>query len=102
MDVAEIRKTEALEGLELKLKTVYERVVTSRERLQSTESIVRLADKGYSVAYRSFQVGQSSLIELRNAELELNRARTAHNATLFAYHSALIELKVLMGENRFE
>ncbi len=102
MAVTEITETQALEGLELQLKMVYERLVTSRERLKSTESIVALAQRGYSVANRSFQVGQISLIELRNTELELNKARTAHNATLFAYHSALIELKVLMGEHRFE
>ncbi len=84
-------------NLELALRKAYEKVISNRDRLNATSEVVVLAEKGFSIAKVSYEVGSKTFLDMQNSELELNRAKTAYNAALFAFNSALIDLKILMG-----
>lgn len=88
---------ETLNNFELALRKAYEKVISNRDRLNATSEVVVLAEKGFSIAKVSYEVGSKTFLDMQNSELELNRAKTAYNAALFAFNSALIDLKILMG-----
>ncbi|MDG5814767.1 TolC family protein [Chitinispirillales bacterium ANBcel5] len=99
--VVYLRKMENEQNFEIKMKSAYERFKNSQRRLQRTVNIQKLADRGHSVAALSYENGLVTILELRNAQLEVKKARIAHNSALLDYHAALIELKILMGDNNF-
>lgn len=92
-----LTKEEAKDGLVLATKNAYEQVTLSKDRLQATRSVLVLAEKGYSIAKKAYEVGSKTFLDVQNAEFELNRAKIALSAAKFAFHTALIDLKLLMG-----
>ncbi|MBN1604127.1 MAG: TolC family protein [Chitinispirillaceae bacterium] len=92
-----LTKEEAKDGLVLATKNAYEQVTLSKDRLKATRSVLVLAEKGYSIAKKAYEVGSKTFLDVQNAEFELNRAKIALSAAKFAFHTALIDLKLLMG-----
>jgi outer membrane protein TolC len=92
-----LSKKQAAEGLELAARNAYEKVTVNKSRYSSMSNVVALAEKGYKIAKKSFEVGSSTQLDIQNAELEYNKSRLAFNAALLGYNLALIELKQLIG-----
>jgi outer membrane protein TolC len=65
--------------------------------LTATEEVIALAEKGFSLAKISYEVGSKTYLDMQNAELELHKAKTMNNAAYFNYNCALIDLQMLMG-----
>lgn len=93
-----LTKKEATDGLQLAAKNSYAQVILSKDRLGATQSVLVLAEKGHSIAKKSYEVGSSTFLDVQNAEFELNRAKIALSAAKFTFHTALIDLKLLMGD----
>ncbi len=93
-----LSKKEAKDGLQLATKNAYAQVVLSKDRLDATKSVLVLAEKGHSIAKKAYEVGSKTFLDVQNAEFELNRAKIASSAAKFAFHTALIDLKLLMGD----
>jgi outer membrane protein TolC len=93
-----LTKEQARDGLELATRSAYEQVVISIDRLSATQSVMVLAEKGYSIAKRAYEVGSKTFLDVQNAEFELNRAKIALNAAKFTFNTALVDLKLLMGD----
>ncbi|MFP4681352.1 MAG: TolC family protein [Chitinispirillaceae bacterium] len=93
-----INEQQIIENLELAVKNAYEQVMINRNRLEAIRSVMDLAEKSYGIAAKAYEVGQRPLIDMRNAELEMTRARTNYNAVLFAYLKAVVDLQVLTAD----
>lgn len=85
------------DGLELEARKAYELVTINKERLAATKGVIALSEKKYSISKTAYELGTRTLLEMQNAELELQRARIGYTTTLFAFHSALVDLKLLIG-----
>ncbi len=94
----QLTKEQALDGLEIAVRSTWETMETNRKQLASAQSLVELARKGHSLAQRAYEVGLSTLLELQKAENNLNGAQMALNAARFSFHSAMLDLKFLMGD----
>ena len=90
-------KKQALDGLELGLKNAYEQLETTRKRLGSMYSLVALAEKGYHISKKAYQVGSITLLDFQKSELDLKSSRLALQATQFDFHSTVVDMKALMG-----
>jgi outer membrane protein TolC len=93
-----LTKEQAKDGLQLATKLAFEQVTLSKDRLDATRSVLVLAEKGHSIAKKAYEVGSKTFLDVQNAEFELNRAKIALSAAKFSFHTALIDLKLLMGD----
>lgn len=92
-----LTKEQTIDGLELGVRDAWERMQTGREQLKSAQALVSLAEKGYALAKKAYEVGQMTLTDMQQRELDLNGARIALNAAQFEFHSAVLDLQLLMG-----
>jgi outer membrane protein TolC len=90
-------RREALDGLELGLKNAYEQLETGRKRLDSTRALVALADKGYEISRKAYEVGSITLLDFQKSEFDLKSARLAFQAAQFEVHSTIVDIQALMG-----
>jgi len=94
----EATRTQALDMLEVGVRAAWEAVGTNRRQLASAEALVSLARKAYDLSKKAYEVGTRTLLEQQQTELQLNGALVALNAARFAFASAVLDLKLLMGE----
>jgi outer membrane protein TolC len=94
----QLTKQQAIDGLEVGVRNAWEAVETNRLQVESARALVALAAKGHELSKRAYEVGTMTLVELQDKELKLRSARMALNAALFALHSAVIDLRLLMGD----
>jgi len=93
-----LSRQKVIESLELQARNAYEQVLQSNINLLSTRSLIQLAEKRYLIARKAFEVGSKTILDVQNAEFELNSAKMSLNAAQFSFQSALISLKLLMGD----
>jgi outer membrane protein len=93
-----LTEKQTIDNLELGTRTAFEKVVTSKEQLNSTLEVISLAEKSFSIAKKSYEIGSKTFLDMQNAELDLNKAKILNNAALYAFHSALIDLNLLLGK----
>ena len=90
-------KNQVLDGLELGLKNAYEQLETHRKRLDSMGSLVALAEKGYEVSKKAYEVGAIALWDFQKSALDLKSSRLAFQAAQFDFHSTVVDIKALIG-----
>lgn len=93
-----ISRQKVIETLELQARNAYEQVHQSNINLLSTRSLIQLAEKRYLIARKAFEVGSKTILDVQNAEFELNSAKMSLNAAQFSFQNAIISLKLLMGD----
>jgi outer membrane protein TolC len=89
---------EVVDNLEIAVHDAYEKVETNREQLRSARALVELAETGYSLSQEAYEVGMMTLLEMQQKEVDMKNARLAYNSAQFAFNSAVIDLKLLLGE----
>jgi len=94
----DITRKQAIDGLELAVNNAYQQIETARKQLASAQALLKLAEKGYAISKTAYEVGTITLVDFQKRELDLASARIAHNAAKFAFHSAVVDMKVLTGE----
>jgi outer membrane protein len=85
------------EELELELRKLYEKIMISKERLESMQLVISIAQKSHSIAKKDLQVGSGTAFDLKNAEFEYNKARLSHMEALYDFHTAVTDFKFLIG-----
>ena len=93
-----LSEQQVTDQLELSARNAYEQVLTNLDRLSSLNGVVKLAEKSHSIATKAYEIGSNTIFDVQNAELELNKARISVNYALYAFTSALVDLKLLMGD----
>jgi outer membrane protein TolC len=91
----QIQQTE--KQLELGVRSAYAAMQTAREQLASAQMMVTLAGRGFQLSQLAYQTGGLSQLDLEQKQLDVQDAHMAQNAAQFAYHSALLDLELLMG-----
>jgi outer membrane protein TolC len=61
-----------------------------------------MAEKGYSIAEKAYQVGRSTLIELNDAQLALTQARLAEYQAIYNFVVAKSQLEQTLGQDFIE
>jgi outer membrane protein len=96
-DIFLLNVKQTIDTVVLATRNAYENVITSKDQLAATDEVIALAEKGFSLAKVSYEVGSKTFLDMQNAELELHKAKTMNNAAYFNYNCALIDLQMLMG-----
>jgi outer membrane protein TolC len=90
-------KEQVYDSLELAVQAAWEEVGTNRRVLDKSTALVELAEKAYAASHDAYKVGAATQLDLQRSELELRSARLVLNESQFAYHSAVVDLRVVMG-----
>lgn len=94
----QLSERQLVENFELQTRNAYEQVILNRNNLLQSKSLIRLAEKGYSVAKKAYEVGSKTLLDVQNAEFELNNSKISLSEALFYYQCAIVSLRLLMGD----
>ncbi|OGS34432.1 MAG: hypothetical protein A2293_16225 [Elusimicrobia bacterium RIFOXYB2_FULL_49_7] len=86
------------DGLDIGLKNAVNQLDVNHKRLESSVTLLKLAEKGYVLAKKAYEVGSKTLVDLNNAEIDWKQAKLAFHASQFGYLSAVIDVKLLLGE----
>jgi outer membrane protein len=80
--------------------TTFEAVTTSGENVQSTERLLKVAEKSFDVANHRYQAGAGSILETLSAQTALARARKQRVTALSDFGVATLQLAAKLGRLR--
>ena len=72
------------------------------EKLAQSKSLLALAEKAYNVSKKAYELGGITRLEFQDSEHKVNGARIAHNAALFEFYNAEIDMRLLMGDYLYD
>ena len=88
---------QARRGLRLEATKAVQELEGLRREYESREATVALAEEANAIARTRYDNGLSTLLELSDARLALDMARTGLAKTLYQYNVALADLDRVMG-----
>lgn len=91
-------KVRAMDGLELAARKVWEDLGVARKKLRQSQSLLVLAEKGQDISRKAYEVGTITLLDYQQSEQNLNGARLVVTAARFEFHSAVVDIRALMGD----
>ncbi|NLE02511.1 MAG: TolC family protein [Fibrobacter sp.] len=97
-ELFQISEQKIFENMELQTRKAFDQVTNSFEQLHTFKSLQKIAEKGLEIAKKAYEVGSKTLLDVQNAEHQLNSAKVAFNAAQYNYHIAIINLKLLMSD----
>jgi len=68
-----------------------------RSEINALERTINLASKAYDISRARFNSGEGTQLEIKNADLELNTAKTNRLQSVYSYLSAKSDLDLLLG-----
>ncbi|MBL8027193.1 MAG: TolC family protein [Fibrobacteres bacterium] len=86
------------DGLEIGLRGACENLAVNREKIESVNALLKIAEKGLEIQKKMYDLGAATLTDLQKTEIDLKNAKIAYNASLFGYYSSMIDIKILLGE----
>ena len=75
---------------------LFDELETSAATLASCRENIELAEESYTLVSRAYNAGSADLIEVRDAETQLNKSRLAEQSELYTYQCALIDLAYML------
>ena len=75
---------------------------TNMKSYYAAQDAVAMADKGYAITEKAYQVGRSTLIELNDAQLALTQARLAEYQAIYNFVLAKAQLEQTLGQDFIE
>ena len=95
--VAQEQLLQARESLELEVRQDYLNVLSYKEQIRATEAAVAQAEEAYKIATVRYSSGVGINLDVLDAELQLNTARTNYITALYNYNISLATLEHAMG-----
>ncbi len=86
------------EGLEIALRAAYETMAVNKGKIESTSSLVKMAEKILAIRQKSYDLGAAILTDVQKSEIDLKNAKIAYNAALASYYTSVNDVKLLVGE----
>ncbi|MBN1595645.1 TolC family protein [candidate division FCPU426 bacterium] len=96
---ADLAKEALEQGIRLEVEAAYLALQASLETIDAQEKTVKQAETGYRIATAQYANGMMTNIDLLDAQLALNQAKTNYLQTQYDYIQARIRLKNAIGEN---
>lgn len=97
MKSAEETLLKARESIELEIRQDYLNILSAREQIRATEAAVEQAEEAYKIATVRYRSGVGINLDVLDAQLALNKARTNHITALYNYNVGLATLENAMG-----
>lgn len=95
--IANEQLLQARESVELEVRQDYLNVLSYREQIRAAEASVAQAEEAYKIATVRYQSGVGINLDVLDAELQLNTARTNYITALYNYNIGLATLEHAMG-----
>lgn len=85
------------ESVELEIRQDYLNVLSAKEQIRAAEAAVEQAEEAYKIATVRYRSGVGINLDVLDAQLALNRARTNHITALYNYNVGLATLENAIG-----
>lgn len=72
------------------------------KQIASSQSSVEEAEKAHDIQQKSFEIGATTYLDLRDSELSLTKARLAYFQAIYNYLVANSDLELLLGNAPLE
>lgn len=95
--IAQEQLLQARETVELEVRQDYLNILSYREQIRATEAAVAQAEEAYKIAAVRYSSGVGINLDVLDAELQLNTARTNYITALYNYNIGLATLEHAMG-----
>jgi outer membrane protein TolC len=84
--------------LRMQAQSFIDNMTASSEQLESNKEAVRLAEKGLEISQKRYDVGNGTILELTNSQVQLTNTRLSYNNTIYDYLVAKSELNKVLGK----
>ena len=95
----EIKRGMLLENQKISIRKAVDTLNDAREQIDVMARNITLAQRSYDMTARSFRNGTTELLDLRDAEKQLNQAKLGLASQKFNYISALLDLETALNTN---
>ncbi len=84
--------------LKMQAQSFIDNMTASSEQLASNKEAVRLAEKGLEISQKRYDIGNGTILELTNSQVQLTNTRLSYNNTIYDYLVAKSELNKVLGK----
>ena len=84
--------------LKMQAQSYIDNMTKSSEQLASNKEAVRLAEKGVEISQKRYDIGNGTILELTNSQVQLTNTRLSYNNTIYDYLVAKTELEKVLGK----
>ena len=84
--------------LKMQAQSYIDNMVKSSEQLASNKEAVRLAEKGVEISQKRYDIGNGTILELTNSQVQLTNTRLSYNNTIYDYLVAKTDLDKVLGK----
>ena len=84
--------------LKMQAQSYIDNMTKSSEQLASNKEAVRLAEKGVQISQKRYDIGNGTILELTNSQVQLTNTRLSYNNTIYDYLVAKTDLDKVLGK----
>lgn len=85
------------EAVQLEVKQAYLNIHSAAQKVEATQSAVAQAEESFKIARVRYQAGVGINLDVLDAQLNLNQAKTNHIQALYDYNVGIAQLEQAMG-----
>jgi outer membrane protein TolC len=89
--------TQAIRGAEMEIENIIMNLKKSADAVETLEMNVQLAERAYNMAEEAYNAGTKELLEVKEAEDELNNARVKVLEEKYSYTTGLLDLEYALN-----
>ena len=97
LDKLKVSREMLLENQKMTVRKSVDTLVQAREQIQSMNRSITLAQRSYDMTVRAYRNGTRELLDVRDAENQLNTAKLGLANQKFNYISALLDLETTLN-----
>ena len=84
------------QDIAIEVQKLFDDITSSVSSIKAIKENIELAKEAYNLLSKAYSNGTVELIEVKDAESQLNKARLAEQSEFFTYISAIVELEYLL------
>ena len=97
LDKLKVSREMLLENQKMTVRKSVDTLIQAREQIQSMNRSITLAQRSYDMTVRAYRNGTTELLDVRDAENQLNTAKLGLANQKFNYISALLDLETTLN-----
>ena len=97
LDKLKVSREMLLENQKMTVRKSVDTLIQAREQIQSMNRSITLAQRSYDMTVRAYRNGTRELLDVRDAENQLNTAKLGLANQKFNYISALLDLETTLN-----
>lgn len=95
----EINRENLLENQKMQVREAVDKLTEARQQIDAMGRNISLAQRSYDMTVRSYNNGRTELLDVRDAENQLEQAKLGLANQKFNYISALLDLESILNTN---